>query len=137
VMARDVRAAYDKAAPRAAPRRCIPVGEAWTRAIQTGVADRQSVRRHRGRQARSLDLRPLPRQHLRYYLEALVVFGACTGAIRARSATRVLGFELGSHASRSRRSAGRLRSARGRRHDQAPHALGSRRPATPARCTAG
>src|SRR5687768_15243305 len=39
-MARDVRAAYDKAAAGASGvKSVIPVGEAWTRAIQTGVAD--------------------------------------------------------------------------------------------------
>src|SRR3954447_7140233 len=38
-MARDVRAAYDKAAAAASVKSVIPVGEAWTRAIQTGVAD--------------------------------------------------------------------------------------------------
>src|SRR6476661_2737894 len=38
-MGRDVRAAYDKAAAASAVKAVIPVGEAWTRAIQTGVAD--------------------------------------------------------------------------------------------------
>src|SRR5437868_4656195 len=39
-MARDVRAAYDKAAAGApGVKGVIPVGEAWTRAIKTGVAD--------------------------------------------------------------------------------------------------
>jgi hypothetical protein len=39
VMARDVRAAYDKAAGAAAVKAVIPVGEAWTRAISAGIAD--------------------------------------------------------------------------------------------------
>ena len=38
-MARDVRAAYDSAAAGAGVKAVIPVGEAWTRAMQTGVAD--------------------------------------------------------------------------------------------------
>jgi hypothetical protein len=38
-MARDVRAAYDKAAAGAAVKAVIPVGEAWTRAMQAGIAD--------------------------------------------------------------------------------------------------
>ena len=38
-MARDVRAAYDKAALAGNAKAVIPVGESWTRAIQTGVAD--------------------------------------------------------------------------------------------------
>lgn len=39
-MARDVRAAYDKAAVTSpAIKSVIPVGEAWNRAIETGVAD--------------------------------------------------------------------------------------------------
>ena len=65
-MARDVRAAYDKAAAGApGVKSVIPVGEAWTRAIRTGVADPESIRRHRARQTQSVDLRPLPRQRLR------------------------------------------------------------------------
>lgn len=38
-MARDVRAAYDKAAAGAGVKAVIPVGEAFIRAITTGVAD--------------------------------------------------------------------------------------------------
>src|SRR5260370_1091488 len=39
-MARDVRAAYDQAAATSpAIKSVIPVGEAWIRAIETGVAD--------------------------------------------------------------------------------------------------
>src|SRR5688572_7639658 len=39
VMTRDVRAAYDQAAQGAGIKTVIPVGEAWLRAMQTGVAD--------------------------------------------------------------------------------------------------
>ena len=39
-MARDVRAGYDQAAQAsAAITSVVPVGEAWTRAMETGVAD--------------------------------------------------------------------------------------------------
>jgi hypothetical protein len=38
-MARDIRAAYDRAAGAASAKAVIPVGEAWNRAIRTGVAD--------------------------------------------------------------------------------------------------
>lgn len=37
-MARDVRAAYDRAAESSAAKMVIPVGESWTRAIQAGIA---------------------------------------------------------------------------------------------------
>ena len=39
-MARDVRAGIDKAAAAASVKTVIPVGEAWTRAMEAGVADR-------------------------------------------------------------------------------------------------
>ena len=38
-MARDVRAAYDTAAAAVGAEAVIPVGEAWNRAMQSGVAD--------------------------------------------------------------------------------------------------
>ena len=65
IMTKDVRAAYDQAAKNASIKTVIPVGESWLRAMQTGVADRQSLRRHRGRQAQSVDLRLVSRQHAR------------------------------------------------------------------------
>ncbi len=70
-MARDVRAAYDKAAAR----RRGEGGDPGRRGVDARDADRrrrsESLRRHRRRQARSVDLRPLPRQRYGYYLEAL------------------------------------------------------------------
>ena len=77
-MARDVRRAYDDAAGKAAAT-VIPVGEAWTRAIQTGVADPNP---YDGIDAGKLDLWTYDHYHgstYGYYLEALVVFGALTG----------------------------------------------------------
>src|SRR4029077_5203670 len=79
VMARDVRAAYDKAAAAAAVKTVIPVGEAWTRAIQTGVADANP---YDGIEAGKLNLWTYDNYHAStygYYLEALVIFGSVTG----------------------------------------------------------
>ena len=78
-MARDVRAAYDKAAGPAGAKAVIPVGEAWTRAIQTGVADPNP---YDGIDAGKIDLWTFDRYHASthgYYLEALVIFGSVTG----------------------------------------------------------
>jgi hypothetical protein len=79
VMARDVRAAYDKAAGPAAVKTVIPVGEAWTRAIHTGVADPNP---YDGIEAGKLNLWTYDNYHAStygYYLEALVIFGSVTG----------------------------------------------------------
>ena len=78
-MARDVRAAYDKAAGASAVKAVIPVGEAWTRAIQTGVADPNP---YDGIEAGKLNLWTYDNYHASthgYYLEALVIFGSVTG----------------------------------------------------------
>jgi hypothetical protein len=77
-MARDVREAYDAAANKAAAK-VIPVGEAWTRAMQAGVADPNP---YDGIDAGKLDLWTYDHYHgstYGYYLEALVIFGALTG----------------------------------------------------------
>jgi hypothetical protein len=79
VMARDVRAAYDKAAAGAGVKGVIPVGESWTRAIQTGVADSNP---YDGIEAGKLNLWTFDNYHASthgYYLEALVIFGSVTG----------------------------------------------------------
>jgi hypothetical protein len=79
VMARDVRAAYDKAAAGAGVKGVIPVGESWTRAIQTGVADPNP---YDGIDAGKLNLWTFDNYHASthgYYLEALVIFGSVTG----------------------------------------------------------
>lgn len=96
VMARDVRAAYDKAASGASAKGVIPVGEAWTRAMQTGVADGNP---YDGVEANKLDLWTYDHYHASaygYYLEALVVFGSLTGRDpRSLGDSECSGFELG------------------------------------------
>ena len=78
-MAKDVRAGYDKAAAGApAVRSVIPVGEAFTRAIQAGVADPNP---YDGIEPGKLDLWTSDHYHAStygYYLEALMVFGDVT-----------------------------------------------------------
>jgi hypothetical protein len=76
-MATDIRAAYDAAAA-AARAVVIPVGDAWNRAMATGVADANP---YDGIDAGKLDLWTYDRYHASvpgYYLEALVVFGRVT-----------------------------------------------------------
>ncbi len=78
-MARDVRIGNDKAAAAANVKTVIPVGEAWTRAMQAGVADPNP---YDGIEAGKLDLWTFDQYHAStagYYLEALVVFGSLTG----------------------------------------------------------
>jgi hypothetical protein len=95
-MARDLRAAYDSAARAAAAKAVIPVGEAWIRAIQAGVADRNP---YDGVDADRLDLWTYDHYHgstYGYYLEALVIFGALTGRDpRSLGDTECSAFELG------------------------------------------
>lgn len=96
-MARDVRAAYDAAAASAPNvRHVIPVGEAWTRAMQTGVADPNP---YDGIEFGKLDLWTYDHYHASthgYYLEALVVFGALTGRDpRSLGGHECAAFELG------------------------------------------
>lgn len=78
VMGKDIRAAYDTAAA-AAGAKVIPVGEAWNRAMQAGVADTNP---YDGIDAGKLNLWTYDNYHAStygYYLEALVVFGSVTG----------------------------------------------------------
>ena len=113
-MAHDVRAAYDKAAGAAGAKAVIPVGEAWTRAIQTGVADPNP---YDGIEAGKLNLWTYDQYHAStygYYLEALVIFGERD---RTRSALarpeRVLGVRARTLPSGGQgAAAGRLRPAR-------------------------
>lgn len=79
-MARDLRAGYDKAAI-ATPfvKGVIPVGEAWTLAFKSGVADANP---YDGIDYGKVDLWAFDNYHASafgYYLEALMVFGAVTG----------------------------------------------------------
>ena len=95
-MARDVRAAYDRAAKGAAVKMVIPVGEAWTRAMQTGVADPNP---YDGIEPGKLNLWAHDHYHASaygYYLEALVIFGSLTGRDpRSLGENECSGYELG------------------------------------------
>ena len=96
-MAQDIRAAYDKAAAGApGVKGVVPVGEAWNRAMQTGVADPNP---YDGVEAGKLNLWTYDGYHASvygYYLEALVVFGAVTGRDpRSLGDNECSAFELG------------------------------------------
>jgi hypothetical protein len=96
-MAQDVRAAYDKAAAGAPTvKSVIPVGEAWNRAMQSGVADPNP---YDGIEAGKLDLWTWDHYHASthgYYLEALVIFGQLTGRDpRSLGENECSGYELG------------------------------------------
>jgi len=97
VMVRDVRAGYDQAAADTPGiKAVVPVGEAWTRAMRTGVADPNP---YDGIEAGKLDLWTYDRYHAStagYYLEALMLFGSLTGKDpRSLGSTECSGFELG------------------------------------------
>jgi hypothetical protein len=96
-MTQDVRAAYDKAAAGAAGvKAVIPVGEAWIRAMQSGVADPNP---YDGVDAGKLNLWTYDSYHASthgYYLEALVVFGSVTGRDpRSLGENECAAYELG------------------------------------------
>ena len=79
-MGKDVQAAYEQAVkeePRYAG--IVPVGLAWNRAIDSGVAD---VNPYDGLDANKVDLWAYDHYHASsygYYLEALMDFGKLTG----------------------------------------------------------
>ena len=79
-MMTDVRAGYDKAAAGTPiVKGVIPVGEAWARAMRTGVADSNP---YDGIDAGKVNLWGDDNYHASkfgYYLEALTVFGSVTG----------------------------------------------------------
>ncbi|PCJ25312.1 MAG: PEP-CTERM sorting domain-containing protein [SAR86 cluster bacterium] len=79
-MALDVRAGYDKAAASARGVKSVnAVGEAWTRAMEMGLADTNP---YDGIEQGKIDLWTYDHYHASifgYYLEALVVFGNLTG----------------------------------------------------------
>ena len=95
-MAHDIRAAYDGAVKAAAAKAVIPVGGAWIRAIEAGVADPNP---YDGIEADKLDLWTYDHYHgstYGYYLEALVIFGALTGRDpRSLGDIECSAFELG------------------------------------------
>jgi hypothetical protein len=97
VMAADIRAGYDQAA--AGPPSIgdvIPVGEAWVRAIQSGIADANP---YDGVAAGKINLWGRDNHHgstYGYYLEALVIFGSITGRDpRSLGDGECAGLELG------------------------------------------
>lgn len=96
-MARDVRAGYDRArAVSPAVRGVLPVGEAWTRAMDAGVADPNP---YDGVTFGQVDLWGWDQYHASaagYYLSALVTFGAVTGRDpRSFGEREVAAYELG------------------------------------------
>jgi hypothetical protein len=95
-MAQDVRAGYDQAARVSAAKAVIPVGEAWLRAMQTGIADSNP---YDGIEAGKLNLWTYDSYHAStagYYLEALMVFGVVTARDpRSLGETECSAYELG------------------------------------------
>jgi hypothetical protein len=95
-MATDVRAAYDAAAEAVRAAAVIPVGEAWNRAMASGVADPNP---YDGIEADKVNLWTYDHYHAStygLYLEALVVFGTLTGRDpRALGAHECSAWELG------------------------------------------
>lgn len=95
-MAHDVREGYNRAATGTPGIAVIPVGDAWVRAMHTGVADPNP---YDGIDAGKVNLWTYDGYHAStygYYLEALVLFGAVTGRDpRSLGDTECSGFELG------------------------------------------
>jgi hypothetical protein len=95
-MARDVHAAYDRAAEGARARAVIPVGDAWIRAMEEGLADPNP---YDGIEAGKVDLWASDHYHASIYggyLQALVVFGVLTGRDpRSLGERERAAFELG------------------------------------------
>lgn len=96
-MARDVRAGYDRAkATSRAIKSVIPVGDAWMRAFDTGVADPNP---YDGITPGQIDLWTKDHYHASaegYYLEALMAFGDLTGRDpRSLGDAECSAFELG------------------------------------------
>ena len=96
-MANDLRAGYDDAqAATPGLKPLIPVGDAWIRAMHTGVADPNP---YDGVDFGKVDLWTWDHYHASnfgYYLEALVVFGSVTGLDpRSLGDEECSGYELG------------------------------------------
>jgi hypothetical protein len=95
-MAHDVRDGYNRAAAGMPGIAVIPVGDAWVRAMHTGVADTNP---YDGIDAGKVNLWTYDNYHAStygYYLEGLVLFGAITGKDpRALGEFECSGFELG------------------------------------------
>jgi hypothetical protein len=95
-MARDVRDGYNRAAAATPGVAVIPVGDAWVRAMHSGVADANP---YDGIEAGKVNLWTYDSYHAStygYYLEALVIFGSITGKDpRLLGDFECSGFELG------------------------------------------
>jgi hypothetical protein len=95
-MALDVRAGYDLAAAAPGVVAVNGVGEAWTRAMELGIADPNP---YDGIEVGKVDLWTYDHYHgsnYGYYLEALVVFGNLTGLDpRSLGEHECSGYELG------------------------------------------
>ena len=96
-MTNDIRKGYNVAAEKASIKYVIPVGQAWCRAINTGVADANP---YDGIEAGKINLWTTDNYHgsaYGYYIEALMVFASITGDDPAclgknESAAKELGF---------------------------------------------
>ena len=97
----------------------IPVGEAWNRAIETGVADPNP---YDGIDAGKLNLWTFDNYHASthgYYLEALMVFGSVTGRDpRSLGENECSAFELGISTRRGQERCSRSRSTSWQRWDR-------------------
>lgn len=95
-MAHDVREGYNRAAAATPGIAVVPVGDAWIRAMHTGVADPNP---YDGIDAGKVDLWTYDGYHASTYgdyLEALVLFGSITGKDpRVLGEYECSGFELG------------------------------------------
>jgi len=95
-MAQDVRNGYNLAAAATPGIKVIPVGDAWIRAMHTGIADANPFD---GIKAGKVNLWASDSYHASTYgayLEALVLFGGITGRDpRSLGASECSGFELG------------------------------------------
>ncbi|MFT4941745.1 MAG: hypothetical protein ACI88A_004816 [Paraglaciecola sp.] len=92
-MAQDIRAGYDKAAIFLGVKSVNPVGEAWIRAMEMGLANTNP---YDGIDQGKINLWTYDHYHASkygYYLEALVVFGNLTGlapALWVKTSVQVL-----------------------------------------------
>jgi hypothetical protein len=95
-MTHDVREGYNQAAAETAGITVVPVGDAWVRAMRTGVADSNP---YDGIDAEKINLWTYDGYHAStygYYLEALLLFGNITGRDpRSLGDNECSGFELG------------------------------------------
>lgn len=78
-MAQDIRAAYDQAANASGAKAVNAVGNAWNRAMETGIADPNPYDGIGAEQMNLWTYDHYHASHYGYYLEALMVFGNVTG----------------------------------------------------------